>query len=96
MAQKLNIKPEEFTPLLINALVKNSLVDGSVIDELLKNRDRAVDLARKQIQGTCYLIDYTENNLRIFDTYTREEFHAVPLPGKPREFNPDDFDGWGS
>jgi hypothetical protein len=96
MTQKLNIKPDEFTSLLINALVKNSLVDGSIIDELLKNRDHSVDMARKQIQGTCYIIDYYEKKLRIFDTYTGEEFNAINLPGKPTDFKPDDFDSWGN
>jgi hypothetical protein len=54
MPQKLDLMP-----LLINALVKNSLVDSSVIKELLKNRDHSVDLA-------CYmLITYSSAHIVV-------------------------------
>lgn len=98
MDQKVSVRPEteDVTSLLIQALVKRSLVESCLIEELIENRDKAVDLARKQIQGKCYAIDYYEKKLKIFDTYTKEELYSIGLPGKPSEFNPADFDDWGT
>lgn len=96
MKEKSNINPEDVTTLLIQGLVKNSLVKNHVIETLIKNRDRAVDLAKKELQGTCYMIDYYEKKLKIFDTYTNEIFHSIPLPIKTKDFKPNDFYRWGT
>lgn len=98
MSQELSTKSEteDITSQLIQALVKRSLVESCLIEELLENRDKAVDLARKQIQGKCYYINYYESKLKIFNTYTKEELYSIDLPGKSSEFNPADFDDWGN
>lgn len=96
MNEKSSIKSEEFTSLLIKALIKNSLVENSVIESLIKTRDQAVDLAKKELKGTCYMIDYYEKKLKIFDTYTGEIFNSISLPVKTKEFKPDDFYRWGT
>ncbi len=87
---------DDITTLLSQALIKNSLVESYVIEELIQNRDIAVDLAKKKIQGICYMIDYYEKKLKIFDTYTKEVIKSISLPGKTNDFNPIDFDNWGT
>jgi hypothetical protein len=89
-------QPDEMTILLRKALVRQSLIEESVIEDLLQHRDMAVDAAKKEIQGTCYLIDYQEKKLKIFDTYTENVFHSIDLPGNPADFNADDFAAWGN
>jgi hypothetical protein len=94
--ERLIAEPDEITEILKQVLVKQSFIEGSELDELLSIRDKAIDEARREIQGTCYMIDYREKKLKIFDTYSGEIFHAIDLPGQPADFSPHDFDTWGT
>lgn len=98
MEQKTLIKTEidEFTTQLFNALVKRSLIEKFILEELIENKNIAVDKARKEINGTCYLIDYESHTLKIFDTYSGEIKKLIPLPSKQHDFTPSDFDDWGT
>ncbi len=87
---------EEMTTMLKKALVNKSLVQNDVIEEIIKERDQALDEARKFIQGTCYSIDYKKKKLRVFDTYTNQDISLVDLPGNSGKFDPDEFDTWGT
>jgi len=81
--------------LLKQALIRNGLIEESVLDNLLKERDRAVDKAKKDIKGICYSIDYIEKKLKVFDTYTQNIIHDVDLPGEKSDYNPDEWSQWG-
>jgi hypothetical protein len=94
--QRLLAETDEMTTLIKNALVKQSLLKQTVIENLLTNRDKFVDAAKREIQGNCYLIDYTQRKLKIFDTYTDEIFNSIDLPGSPTDFNQEDFESWGT
>jgi DNA-binding beta-propeller fold protein YncE len=86
----------EMSELLKESLVNQSLVEKEIMDQIISERDKAIDEAKKQIQATCYLVDYQTKKLRVFDTYTNQDIALVELPNKNFNFNPDDFDQWGT
>lgn len=90
------LNSDEMSVMLKKALINQSLVQNDVIEEIIKQRDAALDEARKSIQGTCYSIDYKHKKLRVFDTYTNNDISLIDLPGKPGKFDPEDFDTWGT
>ncbi|MFN8575710.1 MAG: hypothetical protein U0354_02520 [Candidatus Sericytochromatia bacterium] len=91
-----SLRSEEMTEMLKKALINKSLLQNEVLDEILAERDKAIDEARKKIQGICYSINYKEKKLKVFDTYTNKEIASVNIPGNVGSFNPDDFDSWGT
>jgi len=97
MAQDLSIVfvSKDRINLLKQALIRNELIEEDVLNALLKERDDAVNLAKKEIQGICYAVDYAEKKLKVFDTYTKEVFYSVDLPGEKADYNPDDWNTWG-
>lgn len=97
MEQKLaELNSPQMSSMLKDALITQEIVPLNSLDNLLSNRDNAVDQAKKQIQAICYAIDYQKKALVIFDTYTNEIFHEIPLPSQYKSFSPDDFDAWGT
>lgn len=92
----LSLNSEEMTVMLKKALVTKSLVENDVLEEIIAERDKAIDEARKKIQGTCYSVDYKSKTLKVFDTYSGKEITSVALPGSPGNFIPDEFDSWGT
>lgn len=91
-----SLNSEEMTVMLKKALVNKSLLQNEVLEEILAERDKAIDEARKKIQGTCYSVDYKEKKLKVFDTYSNKEIASVKLPGNVGDFDPDEFDSWGT
>lgn len=90
------LNTEEKTALLKEALINQGLVEEKVIKDLLDERDKAVELGKKQMQGICYAIDYKEKKLKIFDTYTEEVLNSIPLPVSISNFVPEEWLLWGT
>lgn len=91
-----SLNSEEMTGMLKKAIVNKSLLENDVLEGIISERDKALDEARKKIQGVCYSVDYKEKKLRVFDTYTNNDIASVNIPGNIGNFDPEDFDNWGT
>lgn len=95
--QKLEeLNSTEMSDLLKNSLVNQSLVDKEIMEGIISERDKAIDDAKKELQATCYLVDYETKKLRVFDTYTNRDIASVDLPNKNFTFHAEDFTEWGT
>ncbi len=89
-----SLSPEDI--LLKNALINQYFVQPDAMEKLLQERDSKIDHAKKLIKGNCYLIDYDEKKLKVFDTYSGDQIAILDLPSKPSDLKPDEFDAWGN
>lgn len=90
------LNSKEMSELLKKALVEQGMISSEFIDEIDHDKKKALEKARKDLQATCYAIDYKTKKLTVFDTYTDEVFASVDLPEANFKFNPDEFDVWGN
>lgn len=97
MEQKIaELNSPQMASMLKEAILSQEIVTPDSLDQLLANRDNDVDQAKKQIQAICYAVDYQKKALVVFDTYTNQTLHEIPLPSQYKSFNPDEFDSWGT
>lgn len=92
------INSKKTSDLLIEYLIEQKLIKEDVIKKLINEKDKAVSLAKKEINSLCYAINHQKRSLQIFDTHTNTIKKEINLPtsSKNNALDPNEiFEAWG-
>ncbi|MEK7433791.1 MAG: hypothetical protein AABZ74_11710, partial [Cyanobacteriota bacterium] len=90
------INETEISSLLKQLIVEKNLVKEEIIEDLLIQRDKEVELLRSNKEEICYVIDYNKRALVVFNKNTNENIASVSLANKFKKYDHEDFQSWGT